>query len=46
MELAIITPLGEIVEVNDVYKGCRVLIEDYELNVDLIPLKIVDFDVI
>jgi len=46
MRLAIITPLGEIVEVNDVYKGCRVLVKDYEFNADLIPLEIVNFDVI
>lgn len=31
---------------NDVYKGCMALIEDYEFNVYLIPLEIVDFDVI
>jgi hypothetical protein len=32
--------------VNDVYKGCRVIIEDHEFNVDLITLKMVDFDMI
>jgi hypothetical protein len=40
------TSLEEIVEVNDIYKGCRVIIEDHEFNVDLIPLKMVDFDMI
>ena len=46
MGLAISTPLREIMEVNDVYKVCRVQIEGCEFNVDLIPLKLVDFDII
>jgi len=40
------TPLGETVEINVVFKGVRININGYELEVDLIPLELSDFDII
>jgi len=45
-ELFINTPLGEEVEIEDVYEGFTILIKDYELKVDLIALNMLDFDII
>lgn len=45
-ELFISTPLGEEVEIEDVYEGFIILIKDYKLRVDLIALNILDFDII
>ena len=44
--LAISTPLGEIVEVNYMYRSCEIMIGDSRLYVDLIELPILEFDVI
>jgi hypothetical protein len=45
-ELFISTPLGEEVEIEDVYEGFTILIKDYKLRVDLIALNMLDFDII
>jgi hypothetical protein len=45
-ELFISTPLGEEVEIEDVYEGFIILIKDYKLRVDLIALNMLDFDII
>jgi len=37
------TPLREEVELKDVYEGFTILIESYELRVDLIPLDMLDW---
>ena len=44
--LAISTPLGEIVEVNYMYRSCEIMIGDIILLDDLIELLILEFDVI
>ena len=44
--LAISTPLGEIVEVNYMYRSCEIMIGDSRLYADLIELPILEFDVI
>ena len=44
--LAISTPLGEIVEVNYMYRSCEIMIGDSRLYDDLIELPILEFDVI
>jgi hypothetical protein len=44
--LVISTPSREEVEIEDVYEGFTILIESYELKVDLIPLDMLDFDII
>jgi hypothetical protein len=44
--LVISTPLGEEVEVYEVYEGYTILIGGYELRVDLVPLDMFDFDII
>lgn len=44
--LVISTPSREEVEIEDVYEGFTNLIESYELKVDLIPLDMLDFDII
>ena len=38
--------MGETVETNVVFKGVRININGFELEVDLIPLKLSDFDII
>ena len=40
------TPLGETVETNVVFKGVGVNINGYELEADLIPLELSNFDII
>jgi len=45
-ELFISTPLGEKVEIEDVYEGFTILKKDYKLRVDLIALNTLDFDII
>jgi hypothetical protein len=44
--LVISTPSREEVEIEDVYEGFTILIESCELKVDLIPLDMLDFDII
>ena len=40
------TPLGETIDINDMYEGCIVLKEVHGMKVDLVPLKMYYFDVI
>jgi len=40
------TPLEETILIENVYKGCRVKIEDFEMRVDLLPLDLYDFEMI
>lgn len=40
------TPLKEVITIRYMYKGCRVDIGDYALQVNLIPLELHDFNVI
>ena len=44
--LLVSTPMGDVVLVTMVYKDCELKIGKKELNVDLIPLAIHDFDMI
>jgi hypothetical protein len=37
------TPLKKNIDIDDVYKGCIVLIKDHELKVNLILLKIYNY---
>ena len=39
-------PLGEVMEINCVYEGGNLVINGHEIKVDLIPLKLHDFDLI
>ena len=45
-KLVVITPLGEQILRNFIFKGCEILIKGVVLKTDLIPLEIWDFDVI
>jgi hypothetical protein len=45
-EVVINTPLGETVFIEYVYKDCPVKIGDVEMNVDLLPLDLYDFEMI
>jgi hypothetical protein len=40
------TPLRENIDINNVYRGVRLFIEDCELRVDVMLLKLDDFDLI
>jgi hypothetical protein len=40
------TPLGETVETNVVFEGVEININGCELEADLIPLELSDFDII
>jgi len=40
------TPLGETMEINVVFEGVRININGCELELDLIPLELSDFDII
>jgi hypothetical protein len=42
----IITPLGDVVVVEHVYRGVKITIEGYDIEVDVMPLELHDFDVI
>jgi hypothetical protein len=44
--LTVSTPLGERVDIDEIYRGCNVQIRGQNLQVDLVPLTIQDFDVI
>ena len=44
--LTVSTPLGERVDIDEIYRGCNVQIGGQNLQVDLVPLTIQDFDVI
>ena len=45
-KLIVITPLGERIVRTFVFKGCEVMIEEIVLKANLIPLEMIDFDVI
>ena len=45
-ELIVTTPLGERISKTSVFKGCEVVVEGIVLKANLIPLEMVDFDVI
>ena len=45
-KLIIITLLGERIVRTSVFKGCEVVVEEIMLKTNLIPLEMVDFDVI
>ena len=42
----VITPMGECLICNSVYRGCEVSVEEMILEADLIPLDMTDFDAI
>jgi len=44
--MTISTPLIENIDIDDVYKGVVLYIERTKLKVDLVPLKLYDFDLI
>ena len=44
--MTISTPLIENIDIDDVYKGVVLYIERTKLRVDLVPLKLYDFDLI
>lgn len=45
-ELTILTPIGETIDIDNVYVKCNLRIRDHELKVNLIPLRIYDFNII
>ena len=45
-KLIITTPLGERIVRTSVFRGCEVVIEGFVLKANLIPLKMINFDVI
>ena len=45
-KLIVMSPLGEQILCNTVFKGCEILIDGMVLKANLIPLKMYDFDVI
>ena len=45
-KLIITTPLGERIVRTFVFRGCEVVIEGFVLKANLIPLEMIDFDVI
>ena len=45
-KLIVITPLGERIVRTSVFKGCEVMIKGIVLKANLIPLEMIDFDVI
>ena len=46
MPMIVSTLVGETLRINEVYPGCLVMVQKYELPVDLSPLEMYDFDVI
>ncbi|XP_072980902.1 uncharacterized protein [Typha angustifolia] len=44
--LLIATPVGETVVIDSAYKSCTISFGDREFKVDLLPLELIDFDVI
>ena len=45
-KLVVNTPLGEQIFRTSVFKGCEVVVEGVVLKANLIPLEMIDFDVI
>ena len=45
-KLIVTTPLGERIVRISVFRGCEVVIEEFVLKANLIPLEMIDFDVI
>ena len=45
-KLIVTTPLGERIVRTSVFRGCEVVIEGFMLKANLIPLEMIDFDVI
>ena len=45
-KLIVTTPLGESIVRTSVFRGCEVVIEGFMLKANLIPLEMIDFDVI
>ena len=44
--MVVSTPVGETLRIEVVYSDCRVMVQEHELSVDLLPLEMCDFDVI
>ena len=44
--MVISTLVGETLRIDVVYPDCRVMVQEHELSVDLLPLEMCDFDVI
>jgi hypothetical protein len=40
------TPLGENIQIDDIYRGVKLYVARLELRVDLMPLELYDFDLI
>jgi len=40
------TPLGENIQIDDIYRGVKLYVAGLELRVDLMPLELYDFDLI
>ena len=45
-KLVVTTPLGEQILRISVFKGCEILVEGVVLKANIIPLEMLDFDVI
>ena len=45
-KLVVTTPLGDRILRTYLFKGCEVVIEGFVLKANIIPLKMIDFDVI
>ena len=46
MPMTVGTLIGETLKIDVVYPGCLVMVQEYKLPVDLLPLEMYNFDVI
>ena len=44
--IVVSTPVGGTLRIDVVYSDCKVMVQEHELLVDLLPLEMCDFDVI
>jgi len=44
--LIVSTPLGETIDIDHTFKGIKITIRGYNMKVDLVPLKLYDFNLI
>ena len=44
--IVVSTPVGGTLKIDMVYSDCKVMVQEHELSVDLLPLEMCDFDAI
>ena len=44
--IVVSTPVGGTLRIDVVYSDCKVMVQEHELSIDLLPLEMCDFDVI